>query len=150
MNDEYHCCSTPTAEAALEERIDLEDEVFFETWDDDDDISYDDAGRLPARLPTAPSPCDASAALQLPHKIAVNHQNEISSTPASLLPYGGRKAGMDKVDMSTVQRVIEEATFGTKFWDHQQKRESRIAEQINVLHQKTDPSSTLPRTLVGT
>src|SRR3989338_7093290 len=67
---------------------------------------------------------------------------------ASLLAYGGRKAGMERVDRATVNRVIEEATRGTQFWAHQQKKEARIAFQVAQLHQRRDQLLSARRTFI--
>ncbi|OQR80069.1 DNA polymerase kappa-like [Tropilaelaps mercedesae] len=55
--------------------------------------------------------------------------------------FSTHKAGLEGVDKAEVNRIIEEASRGTPFWEHQQRRKERHAERIQNTLQKIAAAS---------
>ena len=71
----------------------------------------------------------------MPTKDEMSNNNEIPSSqePIQRMAINDQKAGMEGLDKEKINKVIFEASRGSKFYENEKKKERRVKEKINNL-----------------
>lgn len=112
-----------------------------ESCNDDDDIVFGKGNMLasPFKMSLSPSKMSASPAkLSTSHKELLGSPEDLlvspeSSQPIERMKLNDRKAGMEGLDKKKINKIIHDASKGSKYYENEKRKEQRVKERIDQM-----------------